>query len=314
MMLSLFMILEKIIALKIDVDTFFGMKHGSPLIASLLKDYGIRGSFFVPTGRDNTGRTAKRVFTRRGFLSKAKRVGVIRTYGIRTLLFGLLIPGPKIAERNREILKKILDEGHEVGIHGHDHVFWHDKIRRLNYKRTLEELEKAAKTYEDLLKTEPRSFASPGWVTNLHALKILEAKSFSYSSDTRGYAPFFPIMNGEVIRLLQIPTTLPTLDEVIGIHGNDPNSLISYYENLLNPSINVLTIHAEIEGRNWSEFLKIFIEKTLQKGYRYMRLIDIAYALEKDELPQIKVFYGTIEGRAGEVCIQEKPGKTALFS
>lgn len=306
--------MRKIIGLKIDVDTFLGMKKGVPKIISILDTYGIKGSFFVPMGRDNTGRTVKRVFTRKGFLRKAKRVGVIRTYGIRTLLYGLVLRGPQIAKKNAETLRKILSAGHELGIHGYDHVFWHDKIRKLDQERTKKELEKAIETYKNVLGVQPKSFASPGWVTNVHALKILRSYNFVYSSDTRGHMPFYPIMDGESVPLLQIPTTLPTLDEVIGIHGNDVSTLIGYYESILTDSLNIMTIHAEIEGKNWSEFLKIFIQKTLKQKYEYLTLIEIAESLQKKDLPYMEVFYGQINGRAGDVCIQKRLNNEKFFS
>jgi len=50
---------------------------------------------------------------------------------IKTLMYGLLIPGPEIARKNRLILRRIGTEGHELGIHGYDHVYWHDHIMPL---------------------------------------------------------------------------------------------------------------------------------------------------------------------------------------
>ncbi|MCX7856522.1 MAG: polysaccharide deacetylase family protein [Deltaproteobacteria bacterium] len=294
--------MHKVIGLKIDVDTFIGMKYGVPKIASLLSTFGIKASFYVPMGRDNTGRTVKRIF-RKGFLKKARRIGVVKTYGAKTLLYGLLIPGPRIPNRNKSILKQILNEGHELGIHGYDHIFWHDRIKTLGFENTKRELEKAINTYKALLNVEPKSFAAPGWVTNVHALKLLKSYGFLYSSDTRGRFPFYPMMGGEVVRLMQIPTTLPTLDEVIGIHGNEPETLVKYYESLLTDSINILTVHAEIEGKNWIEFLKIYIERTFKLGYTYKTLANIANTLKQEELPLFEVVYGYVEGRAGYVCI-----------
>jgi undecaprenyl phosphate-alpha-L-ara4FN deformylase len=54
--------MTKTIAIKVDVDTHEGMRHGVPVLLSLFKKYGVQGSFFVPMGKDDTGWTAKRVF------------------------------------------------------------------------------------------------------------------------------------------------------------------------------------------------------------------------------------------------------------
>ena len=40
-----------------------------------------------------------------------------------------------------------------------------------------------------------------------------------YASDTRGTRPFMPKMRGRRIRGAQMPTTLPTLDELVGVNG-----------------------------------------------------------------------------------------------
>ena len=82
------------------MDTHEGMKRGVPALLALFQKYDINASFFVPMGKDHTGWTAKRVFTRKGFLKKAGRVGVVSTYGVKTLMYGLLLPGPQIAKKN----------------------------------------------------------------------------------------------------------------------------------------------------------------------------------------------------------------------
>ena len=178
--------LMQVIGLKVDVDTHVGMKRGVPKLGTLFKRQGVPASFFVPMGKDHTGWTAKRVFTRRGFLSKASRVGVLNTYGVKTLMYGLLLPGPNIALKNAELLEALAEEGFEVGIHGLDHVYWHDHIKELDRESTRNILHEAGSTYEKVLGRQPRSFAAPGWMINAHALSWFEEKRFAYSSDVRG--------------------------------------------------------------------------------------------------------------------------------
>ena len=114
-------------------------------------------------------------------------------------------------------------------------------------------------------------------------------------------------MGGEKFRVLQIPTTLPTLDEVIGSIGTDIQVLTAYYLNILTDGLNILTVHAEIEGKQWIGFLEAFIKKTIERGFTYRRLIDIAeeYAQNPD-VPTCCIEYGFVDGRAGEVCVQAK--------
>jgi undecaprenyl phosphate-alpha-L-ara4FN deformylase len=297
--------LNRLIGIKVDVDTFVGMRRGVPKLLSLFKKYNIRASFFVPMGKDHTGWTVKRAFTRKGFLKKAGRVGVISTYGIRTLMHGLLLPGPEIAKNNASLLHQIVAEGHELGIHGLDHVYWHDHIKELDKSKTEEELLKAFRVYRELLKCEPKSFAAPGWMVNAHALRIFEEKGFAYTSNTRGRSPFFPEMERERFHILEIPTTLPTLDEVVGIAGTEIGVLNSFYFNALTDGLNILTIHTELEGNRWTDLLEAFVKKTLESGVTYKKLIDVATELGNDEtVPVCNVSYGYVEGRAGEVSLQ----------
>jgi len=298
--------LNKIIGIKVDVDTYVGMKKGVPVLLELFKKYNINASFFAPMGKDHTGWTAKRVFTRKGFLKKAGRVGVVNTYGIKTLLYGLLLPGPEIARKNAYLLRKIMEEGHELGIHGHDHVYWHDHIKYLNKEKTGKELQKAFNTYREIIKRDPQSFAAPGWMINSHALRFFEENNFVYTSNVRGTSPFFPEMGKESFGILEIPTTLPTLDEVVGIAGTEITSLYKFYLNSMSEGMNILTIHTELEGNKWSRLLEMFIEKTLELGFTYKRIIDIANELLKnnEKIPVCENIYGHIEGRAGEVCLQ----------
>jgi peptidoglycan/xylan/chitin deacetylase (PgdA/CDA1 family) len=299
--------MDKVIGLKVDVDTFDGMRHGVPALLQLLKKYNIHASFFVPMGKDHTGWTAKRIFTKKGFLKKAGRVGVVSTYGVKTLMYGLILPGPEIARRNSHILKAIVDNGHEAGIHGLDHVYWHDHIKGLDRGRTEEILGKAFATYQDILGRAPCSFAAPGWMINSHALRFFQEKGLVYTSDTRGISPFFPIMGEEKFDILQIPTTLPTLDEIVGIAGIEASSLSRFYLDSLTDGLNILTVHTELEGKRWAGVLETFIKRTLESGFTFKRLLDIAIQCKDTmTIPACEIVYGYVEGRAGEVSCQKQ--------
>jgi undecaprenyl phosphate-alpha-L-ara4FN deformylase len=297
---------DKVIGLNVHVDTFEGMRRGVPRLLDLFRARGIRSTFFVPMGKDHTGWTIKRVFTRRGFVSKTRRAGVIETFGFKTLMRGLLLPGAEIALGNAAILRQIREQGHEVGIHGLDHVYWHDHIKRMDRTRTEATLVKAADTFESILGSRPLAFAAPGWMINAHALAFFQEQGFAYSSDTRGTTPFYPRMDGTTFRVMQLPLTLPTLDEMIGLEGNDVETLARYFTGLLTPGLNLMAVHTELEGKRWTPFLASFIESAVTQGYRFERLIDIASGFSTGDLPVCECEYGSIRGRAGEVTLQGK--------
>ena len=115
------------LALKIDVDTHRGTREGVPRLLELLSRHQAQATFLFSLGPDHTGRAIKRVF-RSGFMRKVSRTSVLEHYGMVTLLYGTLLPGPDIGLRNADIMRQARDAGHEVGIHTYDHVKWQDGV------------------------------------------------------------------------------------------------------------------------------------------------------------------------------------------
>src|SRR5256714_14673775 len=103
------------LALKVDVDTYRGTRRGVPRLVELLKCHGAGATFLFSLGPDHTGRAIRRVF-RPGFMKKVSRTSVVEHYGVRTLLYGTLLPGPDIGRRRADELRAIPDAGFEVGI------------------------------------------------------------------------------------------------------------------------------------------------------------------------------------------------------
>jgi hypothetical protein len=81
------------LALKIDVDTYRGTREGVPRLMKILTAHGAGATFLFSLGPDHTGRAIKRVF-RPGFFGKVRRTSVLRHYGLKTLLYGTILPAP----------------------------------------------------------------------------------------------------------------------------------------------------------------------------------------------------------------------------
>src|SRR5207237_10451453 len=117
------------LALKIDVDTFRGTREGVPRLLEILKRHEAGATFLFSLGPDHTGRAIRRAL-RPGFMQKVGRTSVVSHYGVRTLLYGTLLPGPDIGRRCADVMRGVRDAGHEVGIHTWDHVKWQDGVAR----------------------------------------------------------------------------------------------------------------------------------------------------------------------------------------
>jgi peptidoglycan/xylan/chitin deacetylase (PgdA/CDA1 family) len=293
------------LALKVDVCTYAGMRHGVPALMRLFDELGVRASFFVACGPDHSGRAIRRVL-RPGFFEKMRRTNVVGTYGWKTLLYGTLLPGPHIARRCAPLLRELLGAGHEVAMHGYDHVYWHDQLPHLSPEAVAAEIGRAHGAFADAVGAAPQAFGAPGWQCTPTSFACEDTLGLRYHSDTRGHAPYLPEMEGRRFRTVEIPTTMPTLDETFGRVGVTDPELVRFYDTQLQPGLNVYTAHAEMDGRTQLPWLRAWL-RSVQQQARITRLIDVA--VELGDVPVARVKPEPIAGRSGNVASQETAGE-----
>jgi undecaprenyl phosphate-alpha-L-ara4FN deformylase len=96
------------IGLKVDVDTLRGTREGVPRLMKLFKKLKLDATFYFSVGPDNTGRALRRVF-RKGFAKKVARTSVLKHYGLKTLLYGVVLPGPDIGREAGAVMRGVRD-------------------------------------------------------------------------------------------------------------------------------------------------------------------------------------------------------------
>jgi undecaprenyl phosphate-alpha-L-ara4FN deformylase len=291
------------LALKIDVDTYRGAALGLPRLLDLLGRRGLAGSVYVAMGPDNSGRAVRRLLTQPGFATKMIRSRAWRLYGLRTALSGTLLPSRPIARSLPDVLRRVVREGHELGVHGWDHVYWHDRLAGLTADEVAAEIERAIEAFRELLGADPPGFAAPGWQCSAASLRALERGPFLYHSSTRGTRPYRPRMGGVESRLPEIPTTLPTLDELLGCGAGREEALDLVWRGCREDRLNVLTLHAEVEGGPWLDLFAELLDR-MPPPRDVVRLVDVARGLDVARLPVREVRAGTRPGRAGTVACQ----------
>ena len=297
------------IALKVDVDTYRGTREGVPRLVELLERHGAGATFFFSLGPDHTGRAIRRIF-RRGFLSKVSRTSVLEHYGYMTLLYGVLLPGPDIGRRCVEAMHRVRDAGFETGVHSWDHVKWQDGVATANARWIETEMRRACDRYEEVFGEPPRAHAAAGWQMSRHAYRMTQRLGFEYASDTRGAAPFMPVCDAELVLCPQLPTTLPTFDELIGLDGVSPENV---HERVLAASAtasdhdHVFTLHAELEGMRLAGAFERLLEGWRTRGCELVALRTLFEALEPARLPRHAVARGEVPGRSGELAVQGAP-------
>jgi peptidoglycan/xylan/chitin deacetylase (PgdA/CDA1 family) len=296
-----------LIGLKVDVDTLRGTREGVPRLAAVLKKYGVGATFYFSVGPDHTGRALRRVF-RKGFAQKVARTSVLRHYGLKTLLYGVLLPGPDIAARGREAMRAVHDAGFEVGLHTYDHVRWQDYVARATAEWTRREFERGIRAFEGVFGFPPASHAAAGWQINIHALELEREYGLRYASDTRGGAAFAPLLNGVVSSCPQLPTTLPTFDELLGRDGVDEaniaDAVFALSASAAEPAVQVFTLHAELEGMQLLAQFESLLQKWRGAGAAVTRMADIHALVTRRQLPAREVIQAEIPGRSGLLAVQ----------
>ncbi len=294
------------IALKIDVDTYRGTLQGVPALAAALRRCGAQATFLFSLGPDHTGRSIRRIF-RRGFLRKVARTSVGANYGWKTLCYGTLLPGPDIGRKCAGIMRQVRDAGFEVGIHCWDHVRWQDQVTARDYEWTRRELTLAADRFREIFAAPSRTCGAPGWQTSAAALRLQDAMGLACCSDTRGSHPFLPAMGGTVFSCPQLPTTLPTLDELLGTGGLTEAGLAAHLLQLSSrpaPHGHVYTLHAELEGMRYLPFFEELLQGWRERGDELVSLSGLHRTLRDEALPVHEVVMATIPGRSGRLAVQ----------
>jgi undecaprenyl phosphate-alpha-L-ara4FN deformylase len=294
------------LALKIDVDTLRGTLEGVPRLADLLQRVRARATFYFSVGPDHTGRALRRVF-RRGFLGKVRRTSVLEHYGWKTLLYGTLLPGPHIGKQAAAVMRSVRQAGFEVGLHSYDHVRWQDGVAGADESWTGTELEKGVAAFTSVFGHPPDSHAAAGWQLNPHVLALESQYRFRYASDTRGVTPFLPEMRGVMGQCAQLPTTLPTLDELIGVDGNtaeDAVKAILAASASHAPMSHVFTLHAELEGQRLIGEFERLLTGWMAEGFELVAMRDLFQRLQVEHLRRHEIDLDEVAGRSGTLAIQ----------
>ncbi|KMN35678.1 MULTISPECIES: 4-deoxy-4-formamido-L-arabinose-phosphoundecaprenol deformylase [Chromobacterium] len=297
----------KKLALKIDVDTWRGTRDGVPRLMHMLQQHHAKATFLFSLGPDHTGRAIKRVF-RPGFLSKVSRTSVVEHYGIRTLLYGTVLPGPDIGKREAELMREVRAQGFEVGIHTWDHIKWQDYVAGKDAAWTRAEMRKAAERFERIFGEPARTHGAAGWQINDAALAYERELGMLYASDGRGSHPFQPVdAAGQPLGVPQLPTTLPTLDELIGLDGLTADNVHKHILELTEdePATgHVYTLHAELEGLRLGYTFEHLLVGWKAQGYQLCSCIELFSSLDAASLPNGRVVMGEIPGRSGTLALQ----------
>jgi undecaprenyl phosphate-alpha-L-ara4FN deformylase len=263
------------LALKIDVQTLRGMREGVPRLIDVLQRHNAGATFYLSLGPDR----------RR------------------------LLPTTDMARRAGDLMRHVRDVGFETGLHAYDVMRWQHRIVHADPGWVETELQRGIDRYADVFREPPRSHGAPGWRMSAHALRLTQRLGFDYASDGRGHSPHLPVWNAELIRCPQIPTTLPTLSELVARDGVTVENVAAHLlqHTSEDAADHVFTLSAEREGGKLAAVFEQLVVGWSAQGYRLVRLRDLYDAIEPLALPRCEVGWGNVPGCRHKLLVQQEP-------
>jgi len=308
-----------LLTLKIDVDTYRGTREGALNLARLLQKYQAKATFLFSLGPDHTGWALRRAF-RPGFFQKVSRTSVLEHYGLKTLMYGVLLPAPDIGKTCASQMRAVQAAGFECGIHTWDHVLWQDNVRKRDAAWTIKQMQGSFDRFIEIFGEAPQTHGAAGWQMNEHAFAQLDAFGFAYASDGRcalnergelidaDAGPHRLSAFGKTLSCIQMPTTLPTLDELLGrsIDGtliDESNIAQTILKLTASPRDHVFTLHAELEGQKLTPIFEQLLQGWKRQGYELASMADYYRQARHASLPTYPVSWGELPGRSGQLIM-----------
>ena len=291
--------------LRIDVDTFRGTRLGVPKLLEILQAEQIKATFFFSVGPDNMGRHLWRLLKPR-FLLKMLRSNAASLYGWDILLRGTFWPGVEIGKKLSANIKAAANAGHEIGFHAWDHHAWQTYTNDFTREQIAESLHKGYDSLSHITGAAPVCSAVAGWRCNERTLVEKELLGYRYNSDCRGTSIFRPVVGSQVMTP-QIPVTLPTYDELIGLEGVSRENYNELILSKIKPGqLNVYTIHAEVEGIVCADLFFDMIAEARKRNIRFVPLNELLDNVDVSQLPEGKIINRNMSGREGWLSFQQK--------
>jgi undecaprenyl phosphate-alpha-L-ara4FN deformylase len=266
------------IGLRIEVATLRGTREAVPRLVAILKEHRARATFLLALGPDRTGRA----------LDSLPPVPKLKCDGLRAVLSGTLLPAPDIGLRCAGALRALPQDGHEAGILAYDRAAWVNRVAGADEAWTAAAMQRARERYEEIFGVPALTHGAPGWRTNRYVYRCSQRLGFRHCSDTRGPGPFIPVIRGEVVACPQIPTTLPTLDELVA-GGLDVSHAVQRLLAASGEQVSVghvVTLRAEVEGTIYAPALQALLAGWRALGAEVVPLRDYATGLELSRLPR----------------------------
>lgn len=232
--------MKKEFVLRVDIESDKGLREGIPKLLDLLKKYNIKASFYLVMGGESTLFDLLRY---RGKM-KSSMERTIRVWSLADKIRMALFPRDFV-KINLPVLRRILNEGHELGIHGWKHRAWTRGLDKINI---AQHLKFAIDRYSNLFGRRPLSFCAPGFNTNQEVLRVLEKESIKVISDfpDRGVKRYGKLLNVPVN--VHGPKNTPIIEYLVSKGLTDAQIYEQIISQIRQNKLSVMYIHDLFEA------------------------------------------------------------------
>ena len=275
------------VALRVEVRTLRGLREGVPNLMRLFSTFQVRASFFFPLGRDLSGRAPWQTWRDR------------RRTGLKAMAFGTLLPAPLLQHDAVSLIRTARQNGHDVGVLGGSPVDWLRNLANAKTDWIHDQCQQVWDVLDEAGVELPIAWATPGWQVNPALLEALSVQRVGYTSLTRGKLPYLPMLQGVRGTVPEIPTTLPTIDELL----EQPDvSVTNVHEYLyaesrhVLPAGHVFTAHAEREGQDRLGLMEKLLVMWKGQDGSVRSLDDLLKDIDPGTLPRHQIGWGSVDG------------------
>jgi len=206
------------------------------------------------------------------YRTKMKSAGErsIKIWSMKDKLRMVLFPRDFVTG-NKEVLRRVLDEGHELGLHGWKHREWTRGLNKINIgkKITL-----AKSKYIKLFGEKPISFCAPGFNTNPDVLDILREKEISFISDFEGSEiKTYREMKNVPITICGDKRT-PIIEWLVSQGKTDGEIILEIIKEIKSRKLSSIYIHDLFEARFKLGVLEEVFKFIKNNGIEVKRIID----------------------------------------
>ncbi|MCP3662102.1 MAG: polysaccharide deacetylase family protein [Gammaproteobacteria bacterium] len=277
------------VALRVEVKTLQGAVDGLPALLHLLDEYKLRASFLFSLGPDYS------------------------PYLLNNQMPDWLLsrlPATLIGQKARDNLKATADAGHEVGIGAWSPRLWQRSAAKATEVWTRRHLSDSIDAFHEVFGKKPQLHGASGWQLNPNLLQLEEQLGFRYASDTRGRYVYYPTLQDVRTRCPQIPTTLPTLNELLSKRGVDLENVHQYIfsecQRIL-PHGEVFSLSAESEGMKQLVVLERLLVMWKGGQWDILALDEMFDKLDREKLIHHQIGWGQPEGGTSYLATQSLP-------